>query len=237
MATPVIIDAVVISVLLGFVLCGVKRGLLRTLAGFAIVIVALVGAGIIAGTFSGSVAKVVTPLIEQEISQKVKTAMAVQTAMFDESRAERIEGFQINQLLEELGLDTEMRESMTEQIQASLRDVGGTVMERFVSVVVEKIAYSIIYGVLFLLSFVALLILLNVLMRAMDLVFLLPGLKSLNQLGGGLLGLMEGVCLLFLAVWVARHMGVSFETEPLAQTHILQIFATHTPLHMLSFLQ
>ena len=56
-------------------------------------------------------------------------------------------------------------------------------------------------------------------------------------LGGGLLGLIEGALLLFLAVWVLRRLGVSFETETLAEAHILRIFTTNTPLSVLSFLQ
>ena len=63
------------------------------------------------------------------------------------------------------------------------------------------------------------------------------GLHGLNALGGGLIGLIEGALLLFLAVWVLRRLGVSFETETLAEAHILRIFTTNTPLSVLSFLQ
>ena len=56
-------------------------------------------------------------------------------------------------------------------------------------------------------------------------------------IGGGALGLIEGALLLFLAVWVLRRLGVSFETETLAEAHILRIFTTNTPLSVLSFLQ
>ena len=43
--------------------------------------------------------------------------------------------------------------------------------------------------------------------------------------------------LLFLAVWVLRRLGVSFETEALAEAHILRIFTANTPLSVLSHLQ
>ena len=94
-----------------------------------------------------------------------------------------------------------------------------------------------IYGVLYILSFLALLVLLHVLFKAMDLLVRLPGLRGLNALGGGLLGLIEGALLLFLAVWAARRLGVSFEKEMFAQAHILRVFTTYTPLSVLSFLQ
>ena len=43
--------------------------------------------------------------------------------------------------------------------------------------------------------------------------------------------------LLFLAVWVLRRLGVSFETEALAEAHILRIFTANTPLDVISLLQ
>ena len=65
----------------------------------------------------------------------------------------------------------------------------------------------------------------------------LPGLKLLNALGGAVAGLIEGILLLFLAVWVLRRLGVSFETEVLAEAHILRIFTANTPFDVLSLLQ
>ena len=50
------------------------------------------------------------------------------------------------------------------------------------------------------------------------------------------MGLVEGALVLFLAIWVLRRLGVSFDTETVVQTHILQFFTTNTPLSVLSFL-
>ena len=80
-------------------------------------------------------------------------------------------------------------------------------------------------------------LLLHVLAAAMDLLAKLPGLSFLNALGGAALGLVKGALVLFLAIWAARRLGVSFETEEVARTYILQFFATHTPLSVLSLLQ
>lgn len=46
-----------------------------------------------------------------------------------------------------------------------------------------------------------------------------------------------GALVLFLAVWVLRRLGMSFETGPAAQTILFQFFTTHTPLDVLSLLQ
>ena len=236
MTTPVIIDAIVVVVLVGFCLFGARKGLFQALAGLVTMIVALVGAGIIAASFSGPVTGLVAPLIEDRITQQVDEALGLAPGQMPEVDAqadETGEGFGIEDLLALLGVDEDVRDSIAQQAQDTVRDTGVSVA----SAVVESIAGTMIYGALFLISFLLLMILLHILVKAMDLVLQLPGLHGLNALGGGLIGLVEGALALFLAVWVLRRLGVSFESDPFVQAHILRIFTTNTPLSVLSFLQ
>lgn len=236
MTTPVIIDAIVVVILVGFCLFGARKGLFQALAGLVTMIVALVGAGMIAASFSGPVTGLVAPLIEDRITQQVDEALGLAPGQMPEVDAqadETGEGFGIEDLLALLGVDEDVRDSIAQQAQDTVRDTGVSVA----SAVVESIAGTMIYGALFLLSFLVLMILLHILVKAMDLVLQLPGLHGLNALGGGLIGLVEGALALFLAVWVLRRLGVSFESDPFVQAHILRIFTTNTPLSVLSFLQ
>ena len=229
MTTAVIIDAIVVVVLLAFAIWGARQGLVRALAGLVMVIVALVGAGMIAATFSDPAARLAAPVIQKHITSRVEEAMAVQT---DSTPEEVGEEPRVEDLLVLLGLDEDVRGSLAEQAEEQIRDAGASI----VSAVVESMVGSVAYGVLFILSFLALLLMLHVLVGAMDLVMKLPLLHGLNTLGGGALGLIEGTPVLFLAVWAARRLGISFETEALAEAHILRIFTTNTPLSLLSFL-
>lgn len=235
MTTPVIIDIVVAAVLLGFAVYGGKRGLFRALSGLLAVVVALVGAGIIAATFTTPVTKVVTPLIAGHIEEKVENAMAVQSAGsgVQMPEADTEDPSAIQDLLTILGLDDEVRSRLAEEVQEKVRDTGASIA----AAVVESMARSLIYGTLYILSFAVLLLLMKVLIGAMDLVLKLPLLRGLNTLGGAAVGLVEGALLLFLAVWVLRRLGVSFESEALAEAHILRIFTANTPLGVLSHLQ
>ena len=235
MTTPVIIDIVVAAVLLGFAVYGGKRGLFRALSGLLAVVVALVGAGIIAATFTTPVTKVVTPLIAGHIEEKVENAMAVQSAGsgVQMPEADTEDPSAIQDLLAILGLDDEVRSRLAEEVQEKVRDTGASIA----AAVVESMARSFIYGTLYILSFAVLLLLMKVLIGAMDLVLKLPLLRGLNTLGGAAVGLVEGALLLFLAVWVLRRLGVSFESEVLAEAHILRIFTANTPLGVLSHLQ
>lgn len=230
MTTAVIIDAIVVVVLLAFTIRGARQGLIRALAGLVMVIVALVGAGMIAATFSGPAAKLAAPVIQKHIASRVEEAMAVQTGTTLEEEAGG--KTRVEDLLALLGLDEDVRGPLAKQAEEQIRDTGASI----VFAVVESMVGSVAYGVLFILSFLLLLLMLHVLVGAMDLVMKLPLLHGLNTLGGGALGLIEGSLVLFLAVWAARRLGISFETEALAEAHILRIFTTNMPLSLLSFL-
>ena len=237
MTTPVIIDAVAVAILAFFVLWGAHQGLLRSLAGLLTIVVALVGAGLIAGALADSAARLAGPLVEERIRTQVDEAITAQSSQKVEMPELDVEGgdeeFDIQDLLALMGLDQDVRDSLTEEIQEKAVDAGTTIA----AAAVESVVRSVLYGVVFLLSFLALTVLLKLAIGALDLVAKLPGLHLLNTLGGAAAGLVQGVVLAFLAIWIARRLGVSFETETVAQTHILHFFTTNTPLSALSFLR
>ena len=233
MTTPVIIDMIAAAVLIAAAAWGAHRGLFRALAGLAVVIVALVGAAVIANALAAPAARLVTPLIRESNETKVDEAMAQQSQKVQMPEEDVDEGFAIEDLLALMGLDEDVRNSLASQTQEKIQDTGVSLA----MAVVESLAQSILYAALFLVSFVGLTILLKLLIRAMDLVLQLPGLHLVNSLGGAVLGLIEGALVLFLAIWVLRRFGVSFETDTVSATHILKFFATHTPLSALSLLQ
>ena len=229
MTAPVIMDIAVAAVLLLFLILGARAGLVRTLAGLLIVVVALVGAGMIAATFTDPATRLVAPMIEKAVTQKVEEAITAETGRLNVERVDP----EIGELLSMLHLDEDVRESIADRAEQTVRDSGASV----ISAVVESLCRTAIYGLLYILAFLGLWLLLHVLATAMDLLAKLPGLSFLNALGGAALGLVKGALVLFLAIWAARRLGVSFETEEVARTYILQFFATHTPLSVLSLLQ
>ena len=233
MSTPVIMDAIVAVILAAAVVCGARRGLLQSLAGLVIVVAAFAGAGIAAETFSEPVAEMLSPLVEERIAEKLEEALRERSGGFEWPTEEGTE-LPIQEIFGLLGLDEEVRTSLAERAQSTIQKTGATLA----SAVVESLVRSFVYGVLFVLAFLVILLVLKTLVGAMGLVLRLPGLRGLNALGGAVIGLIEGALLLFLAVWVCRRLGVSFESAPLAETRILRIFTTNSPIGLLlSFLQ
>ena len=228
MTTPVIIDVIVAVFLLFFTVYGAKQGLLRSLAGLAILIVSLVGAAMIASTFAPPIAEAVSPLVEQRIADRVTAAMEEQTQLPPSEG-----NLQLAEILERLGLEEELWADLTERVRDAVENTGADIA----AALTESLIQSLIYGVLYILSFVLLLILLTVLAKAMGLLTKLPGVRGLNALGGALMGLAKGALVLFLLIWTARRLGVSFEMLDVAQTYLLRFFTTHTPLSVLALLQ
>lgn len=222
MTTPVIIDAIVVAVLAAFAIVGAWRGLLRTLAGLLVLVLALAGAGMIAAALSAPAAKLIAPAIEKRIETHLDEAIR--------ERAGPEESLPLAELLDLLGVDQVRRDALADRAERQARDTGASL----VAALIESLAQSVLYGLLYLLSFLLLSLALHLLVRMLDAVLRLPGLHGLNAVGGGLVGLAEGALLLFLAVWVLRLLGVSFDGRE--GSRIFSLFTACTPLDALKFL-
>ncbi len=231
MTTPVIIDGIAIVVLVGFAALGAWKGLLRTLAGLLVLVLSLAGAGIIASALSGPAAKVIAPVIEKRIEARLDEALQEQRPgkmPGDEAAAE--DDTSIAEMLELLDVDEALWDSLAFRAADTVRETGVSLA----AAVVESLARSVLYGILYMISFILLSIGLHLLVRMLDMVLKLPGLHALNVWGGALAGLAEGALLLFLAVWVLRLVGVSFDGEDCGA--VFRFFTTYTPLDALKFL-
>ena len=122
-------------------------------------------------------------------------------------------------------------------ISESVRDKAVEAYREAISESAKALLATIVHSVSFLAAFILLLILLKLLSKLLDKVFDLPVLSTLNAVGGGLLGLIEAVLLLFLALWLARRLGHADWLDAHAQgTYLFHFFLTHTPKTLISIL-
>lgn len=208
MTTPAIIDAVALAVLAGFTLAGVWRGLLRSLAGLLVIVISLTGARMIASNLTKPAAELLAPAVEKRIEARLNKAL-------EEARpGEMPEGLALSDLLDLLGFGE--NHALLERAQEAVRDTGASIAAAVVESAAESVLYSLLYG----LSFLVLSAVLHLAVRAMHQILKLPGLHGLNALGGGLLGLLEGALLLFLAAWILKLLGVTSA----ADSRVFQFF-------------
>ena len=93
--------------------------------------------------------------------------------------------------------------------------------------IASYIAQELARMVLFLISFVLVLVAWTLLSRALDLAFRLPVLSTLNHWSGAAVGLLKGGVLLFIACWLLREL---FPGRVVEQSHLLKFFCTTNPL-------
>lgn len=138
---------------------------------------------------------------------------------------------QAGELLKLMGWDDTLTKSLSDRAEEKVRDTGVSLA----MAVVDSVMESFVYMVLFALSFAVLSLLLHLVARALDIAMKLPGVHLLNGLGGAVVGLIQGVLLIFLAIWLLRCLRVSFDTEIVAQTRLLSFFTSHSPLDLLFY--
>ena len=69
--------------------------------------------------------------------------------------------------------------------------------------------------------------------RTLDLAFRLPVLYSINHLAGGIVGLLKGLLVMFIAAWLLTHSVLPWDV--VAQTHLVRFFCTASPLSLLGW--
>ena len=208
------LDLVIVGVLLLGLGIGAKRGFLQTLGGVAATIVSFAGAGIAAGAFSGTVAKWIRPVLEKKLESK------------------GITGSSTAEMVEQAGFFGDTARRITDSVGALVKET----KETMVAAVTDGIAQSIAYALVYLAAFVILMLLCRLLLRMLKLAGRLPGLRTLNLVGGGALGLAVAVLLVFLAVWVLQRLQLVITEDMVQQSALLQFFVGQSPMDLFTSL-
>lgn len=216
-------DGIVIAVLALFAWFGWRRGLLLSLCGLAVAVVAFFGAGLVADTLDTPISNAIAPKLEETIHNAL------------EKKAEEIE------LVDYFSSDT---------AADVLRDMGGlyrwgadgvenTLKNTWTNSIADQttaaalsIARQLSHSVIFFVAFVALCILFNLLLHALNIVAKLPGLHFCNGLGGGVIGLVKGGIIVFVGVGAATLMFSAYlpDAQTLERSFLFKFFVENNPI-------
>lgn len=207
-----IYDGIVVAVLVLFVWLGWRKGLILSLCGLAALAVAFVGAGFVADTFDAPVAMAMTPrlesMLEERISQHDEELGVISIA--DALRQEGgLYGWAADAVEDALD-ETQLFHEVTLAVKAAT----------------QALAQRIAHSLLFALSFLVLYVLLVLLLHALNLVAKLPVLHFCNNLGGGVIGLVKGAVVVFVAVGVASLLLSAYlpDAQTLERSYIFKFF-------------
>lgn len=225
-----IIDLIILALLVFFAIRGARRGLVLSLLSLVSALVAFVGAVLVSNFCSQPVAEWLQPSVEPYVQS------AVESALPDYSEGEILSADKLSALLDETNLPLGLNEVLADFFREhSFSPDLDTLTDNIVPVLAEKVSLAAVYIVLFLVSFVLILLLWKLLSHALDLVTRLPGLNALNKLGGFLLGALRCSILLFVVAWLFRLLGSDLISDDMIEaSYLLRFFMTFNPLDYLA---
>ena len=217
-----IIDIGAVLLVLLCMLIGMYRGMIRMLSGLAVLILALVGATFVSEQFTDTVTDVVTPMVESHVTGAVEDAMEGQDfnqlisgyaedagleEALEENKFSSLRFDYLSELFERFKSENTLPQTITETLQERFdemrRSFTGTISQALSSVL-REIVRPLVHGLLFAFSFIVLSFVLKIVFHSLDAVETLPGLHSVNAMGGLILGFMQGVIFLIVAAFVVR---------------------------------
>ena len=212
------VDLLLAAILAFFVFLGAKRGLFKSLAGLLVLIVAIVGAVILASYAAEPLGAVLYPMVEEHFIEMIPLPEEIDLAGSELLASAGA----VADKLAQFGLDLSV-------LGDFLAETDGAAV---VSAAAETLFLSVLQGILTVIFFILLLVALKLLVGTFNLVFKLPLLHFVNVLGGALFGLIEGGLFLFLAIFILQKCGVSL--SPYAEgSVVLSFFLSHTPQTLL----
>jgi len=214
---------------------GYKKGLIMGIFGLLAFVISVYGANLLAETYSGEVVDALRPFasgfVETEIVEKtVRPAMGM-----DAGNLSRADFFAQNPgrerefcilVYQELGIFDATSEQMADEAIACARDRNLDLIDGVVEVLCSRISYA----AAFLLAFLMILIILTVLGNIPNISFKIPNFDAVNDVGGAVLGVLQGACLLLVFGWALKFVGMLIPQSTLSETFLVSWFMDQSVL-------
>ena len=214
-------DLIIAAVLLFALLRGYRRGFVLTLCGLLAVFVALIGASVVSHVLTEPVSRSIQPIVEQHIQQLLEEQLPAQ-ADADTPDSDEL-NTALDDILEQLKASS-IYKVFAETVQQAVDSGMVAASANGAKLIAAYVARQLAQLILFLLSFVLILILWFFLSHALDLAFHLPVLSPLNRWCGAVLGLLKGALLVYTACWLLKDSFIP--QEAIQTTYLLRPFCT-----------
>lgn len=223
-----VIDLILLAVLLLCAWNGYKKGLIMEIGAMICLVVSLYAATLIANTFSYEVVSAVKPFAGGYIESVIAND-APERLEYDLSE------YSINDIVSEdaekahevakttfqcLGIYEVTADELADDVQA----YADTNKVSLKTAIIDVTCNTIVYAAAVALIFMIILIFLTVLGNLPNLSFRLPNMEEVDEIGGAIVGLLRGVVLCMLAVWVLKFAGLLIGEETLSATVLGKLF-------------
>lgn len=233
MFSGILLDLAIVAVILLFLYLGAKKGFVLTLCSLVAVVVALVGANLVADAAAPMVADVIQPKLETAITERLDEALK-HTAFVgtDGDVATSSEDMPLSTVLDVLR-ENELFQGFMDGVEQTLIEGATASAASAAARVAAQLAGQLARGIVFVVAFFILLILWGILSHALDLVSKLPVLDQLNHTLGGILGFVKGLIIAYVAVWVLYHLTGTITPEMAQDSYLFSFLVRYSPLDAL----
>lgn len=229
--TNLVLDLLIVAVIALFALLGWHKGLVLTLCGVLAVFVAYFGASFVSDTFSDDLAVLIQPAIQNRLDAVVEASLPddsepVHSSLLPDFSDPQEEPDPVSASLDQVLAalrSSSLLTGMYETLVQAVTDGAVKVVTSASSAVAHYLACQISRAGLFFLTFFLIVVVWSLLSRALDLACRLPVLRSFNEIGGLLLGLVKGVFILLAVVGLVTLLGLVPE-EVSGQTFLYRYF-------------
>ena len=219
---PIFFDILIAAIVVIAALRGRMRGFILTLCGFLTIFVAFIGALVISEFLADPVAQLLFPAVERAI-----------LAVLEQGAAIAPDELPIAAVLESLH-NVPFFAGLAEMCQSALDNRSYLFTGSAVFAVSLFFSRQLARIILFVLAFIAILIVWWIMSHALDLAFRLPILNFINRLGGLVLGFAQGIALCFILCWLFRDSYIT--ADMVDGSFLLPYFCGENPLANISIL-
>ena len=223
-----VIDLILLGLLLLSARNGYKRGLLNEIGAMLCVLISLYAATLIANTFTFEVVAAVKPFaggaIESVISDKVPERLGFDVNEYsigDIVADDPQKAFDVAEATFMcLGIYEATAEDLAADVQAYMNENGTSLR----TAIIDVTCNTVVYAAAVVLFFMLILIFLTFLGNIPNISFRLPNMEEVDEIGGTIVGVMRGILMGMLAIWVLKFMGVLIGEDTLASTILGRLF-------------
>ena len=232
-----ILGTLLIIAILGF--CGWqgwKRGILGGVLAVVFIIVAVYGGNLVANTYSDEFTTMFRPFVsgyldrvEAEITEELVPANMPGLSTEDLIRLEPgAEHVLVEQVFLSLGVHESRVEKLADRYHTE-RSEGLSVNRSLTNVLVYAFCFLLVFVVGFLLILIALTVIYNIIPFS----FRIPGIRLIDGIGGAVLGVGQGLLLVFMLTWLLGYLGLplNFLSEGfLERAGFIEFFVRNNPM-------
>ena len=228
-----VLSLLFLSILIFCVWSGYKKGLVMGIFSLIAFVVSVYGANLLSQTYSGEVIDALRPFasgfVEVNVVDKtVRPAMGIDSTnlsvkdYFAQNPGRETEFCTLT--YNGMGIYESTSEQMADEAVAYAKENNAELIDAVVEVLCRRISY--VGG--FILAFVMILILLTVIGNIPKISFQIPNHELLNDIGGAVAGLVQGMAFCLIIGWALRFVGLLVSQETLSNTFLVSWFMDRT---------